>query len=1016
VFYDTRKQRLYDDLCRLLPGQFEEVLFRFDSQRIALISPPTVAQSKRAIEVIELANHTSRSCDELVAIVEEVRTNPLAKDDLLNGLKRLSLRQFNLLLTRIKVPASLLPGASFSQDVRAVHLLLLYRSSNASFSELEIAIDGVQKEPHGFYPFLNKRFYGRDKELEQIRQLLQKNRILALSGVGGVGKTHLANQFVSRYEKDFLGGTFWIEATSTVSRDDQFYRILQILEPNIPPIGELLKDNGSLSLRLGRELQPFLDDYPMLWVVDDLPEYSLDESQRDLSYWCPASDRVNVLVTSRIKVASSALCNYVVPPFERNCSIQILTENSDSPLTTAEAEELAEWVGDLPLALELLKASLDQGALTNRELMELCRNSQTTRELDELANDMQEFTGGKQFRGVTKTYGLTYQRLPEGAQKLARLLSFLGAGPIPMALIDELRAGLSRVARTALISRNFIVSETEDTFGTLPRILADFLRINSPDPESERRQVCGCLLSLMTLNRCRDPKEWYLMNFLAPHAASALTHIKEVTEPDAGLALRMGELFQAQGRYAQAAAIQKEWTDKVSRTFGQEHPLASTCFHHLAASLHEQGFYDEACELREKVLNHRLKMLGDAHPDTIASRSSLASTFYSQKKFTEARLQQELVLRSSRELYGDENRETLMAVSDLATTLHAQGWFAESAALLEQAASVSNRMNGNEHPDTLLYKSNLAVVLKDSGNLEAACELQMKVLDLARDSFAEEHPNILRSMNNLADTLRARGSFAEAQKLLERVVKKSQQSLGERHPGTLNILTNLAATMFDRGRLEEAWRLNEKVLRIRSQEFGEHHLDTLKNLSYSAEIRKAQGYTTGVREFEEIILKIRSEKLPKEHSDVLISASNLADTMAAEGDLNGALKLHRQVLTVKTAKLGSEHPSTLVSMGHVANTLLKISQSLTRRGASVELEESLRIYRNLVRISSEKLGDNHPDTLIYKNGLATVLYELGAVSESLMVFNEVLRASDQTLGQSHALTKTVRANMDLLFQ
>jgi class 3 adenylate cyclase len=54
-------------------------------------------------------------------------------------------------------------------------------------------------------------FVGRDVELTQLRELLADNRVVTLTGAGGVGKTRLAIQVAARMAGEFSDGVWWVD-------------------------------------------------------------------------------------------------------------------------------------------------------------------------------------------------------------------------------------------------------------------------------------------------------------------------------------------------------------------------------------------------------------------------------------------------------------------------------------------------------------------------------------------------------------------------------------------------------------------------------------------------------------------------------------------------------------------------------------------------------------------------------------------------------------------------------------
>lgn len=76
-------------------------------------------------------------------------------------------------------------------------------------------------------------FAGRREELIDLHNKIQLNsekvtvisQITSISGLGGIGKTELARQYVQEYSKDCYDNVIWINAESEIALVESFTRL-----------------------------------------------------------------------------------------------------------------------------------------------------------------------------------------------------------------------------------------------------------------------------------------------------------------------------------------------------------------------------------------------------------------------------------------------------------------------------------------------------------------------------------------------------------------------------------------------------------------------------------------------------------------------------------------------------------------------------------------------------------------------------------------------------------------------
>lgn len=198
----------------------------------------------------------------------------------------------------------------------------------------------------------NPLFVGREEDLKQLAQVLKGGETIAIgqvetaatTGLGGIGKTQLAGEFVHRYGHYFAGGIFWLSFAEAKAIPAEVAACGAVgameLRPNF---GELpLEDQ--IRLVMAEWQKPV----PRLLVFDNC------EAPELVAQWRPASGGCRVLITSRRIDWEPALGVQALPldVLHRSESMALLRRhqpNADDATLNAIAAEL----GDLPLALHL---------------------------------------------------------------------------------------------------------------------------------------------------------------------------------------------------------------------------------------------------------------------------------------------------------------------------------------------------------------------------------------------------------------------------------------------------------------------------------------------------------------------------------------------------------------------------------------------------------------------------------------------------------------------------------------
>jgi hypothetical protein len=201
----------------------------------------------------------------------------------------------------------------------------------------------------------NELFVGREDQLRTLAKTLQAQgtaaigQIASVTGLGGIGKTQLAAEFVHRYGQFFTGGVFWLSFSDPASVRAELAECGGPENLNLWPIGTA----PDFDTQVAWIRRMFAGPEPRLLVFDNCEEEKL------LDEWRPKTGGSRVLVTSRRHAFSPQLrvrtLNLDVLP--RADALALLHSlNDGQPYDhsgQATLDEICAELGDLPLALHL---------------------------------------------------------------------------------------------------------------------------------------------------------------------------------------------------------------------------------------------------------------------------------------------------------------------------------------------------------------------------------------------------------------------------------------------------------------------------------------------------------------------------------------------------------------------------------------------------------------------------------------------------------------------------------------
>ncbi|MEH2232980.1 MAG: tetratricopeptide repeat protein [Nostoc sp.] len=762
-------------------------------------------------------------------------------------------------------------------------------------------------------------FVGREAELQNLHEMLQENNqvvIAAIAGMGGLGKTELALQYAKAHRENYKGGICWLlaKAGDVGIQVVQFARIHLDLNP---PEDLDLPAQVQYCFRLWREGN-------VLLVLDDVGEY-----QQVKPYLPLSSSRFKVLITTRQHLGAS-IKELSLDVLQPEAALELLKsffketpQRIEQELTVAN--QLCEWLGYLPLGLELVGRYLARKQ--DLSLTEMLRRLEKKR-LEQRALVKPEADMTAQ-RGVLAAFELSWQELEDSDKQLGCLLSLFAAAPIPWKLMEQClpeedEEDLEEIRDDRLLNLHLLQRKGEGIYQLHP-LLREFFQYKLTgleQAEELKRSLCRVMVAVAKdIPENATLKQITAVSPAIPHIAEVANHlIQYLSNDDLPLPFCGNATFyNGQGLYNQALPWLKQCLEVTKKRLGEEHPDVATSLNDLALLYNSQGRYSEAEPLHVQALALRRKLLGEEHPDVAQSLNNLALLYDSQGRYSEAEPLYVQALALRRKLLGEEHPDVAESLNNLAFLYYSQGRYSEAEPLFIQALALWRKLLGEEDQHVALSFNNLATLYHFQGRYSEAEPLYIQALALRRKLLGKEHPFVASSLNNLALLYYSQGRYSEAEPIYIQVLALWRKLLGEEHPDVAISLNNLALLYYSQGRYSKAEPLNIQALALRRKLLGEEHPSVAASLNNLAVLYRSQGRYSEAEPLNIQALALRRKLLGEEHPDVAITLNNLAVLYHLQGLYTEAGPLYLKALEIFEQRLGVNHSRTVKCCENLAN-------------------------------------------------------------------------------------------------
>ena len=623
-------------------------------------------------------------------------------------------------------------------------------------------------------PRRNRHFVGRDAELGQVEQRLQRlangsgPTALAIWGLVGAGKSAVLLEYAHRHLGEF-DCVWWMDGATQVS---------------------LAAGVEALAHRLGCELPADrAQGLDALWAALERRRWLLVIDNASTiecvgAFWPRVANGI-VLLSSLNPEWHRLADTMVVDVMTIDDSVKLL-ESRHHPVNEW-AETLAKALGCLPLALSQAAAYIEQTGMSAEQYlaMFLRRRSQL------LQRGIPDDHAGT----IEATWRLASAELHAEDPAAVQLLSFgafLAPEHIPFDLVrcapeilpEELRAAVvDEIGLEDAIghARRYSLLRRDGDEFAMHFLLQEVISASLPTAEQHewRQRLCR-LVSAFAPASVDSRADWPRWESLGPHVLVLAADCVSVGSADpefVALLRRMSAYLLMRASFVDAQTLSRAALAlSESGVETSDHDLIGQILTELGTVLEQSGNHREALAAQERAVGLLQHSRGPDDPWMARALSGLGSvltchlgvTLWRPDELDQAERRLVHALDVLRTAFGARDPMVARTMAALGQVVQDRGALADGQKYFEDAIGILEAAYGPDHPETTRTNSKLAFVLGLRGDHERSIELQARTVEKLELTFGVEDLEIAWPLSNLAVAYLAAGRLEEAGKTQQR--------------------------------------------------------------------------------------------------------------------------------------------------------------------------------------------------------------------------------------------------------
>jgi tetratricopeptide (TPR) repeat protein len=739
-------------------------------------------------------------------------------------------------------------------------------------------------------PPKNSNFIGRRKLLKQIEDHFSQKTALpiltACHGLGGIGKTRVALEFVWQHYKKYKG-VVWFNAESRDRLQNDY-------------------------ISLGRELNIIRDDdninagesayYVKHWLEDSshagwLLVYDNADNYKAIRELLPTKGG-KILITSRHTAdwPQEIPIDVFTIDESRDYILKVLnTQISESDLM--QIKTFAETLGRLPLAIAQAAAYLKRNKMSISDYLKYYKQKKS-----HILNS--KILPSDYHASVFITWDITMEAIRKESLLAASLLNscaFLASDDIPNFLLEKLAntpennpdSEIFEEALGTLDCYSMLAVNKQNHSSSIHRLVQEVIRIKwGKEKTYDLMNILNLLIDSFPY-KGQTIADYDMKRQLLPHLEAFTTHLDAWQQEEYQLRkdkekeclIRIADGYKSLGNAEKVRELLERVLAIEERHCGLDHPNVATTLTNLGNAYGKLGDTQKKRDLLERALAIEERHFGLDHPEVAITLNNLGNAYGYLGDTQKKRDLLERALAIEERHFGLEHPEVAATLANLGNAYGKLGETQKKRDLLERALAIEERHFRPDHPEVAITLTNLGNAYGKLGDTHKSRELLERALVIEERHFGLDHPEVAATLTKLGNVYEDLGDIQKSREFLERALAIKEKHYGLNHPNMAITLNNLGIAYGKLGDIQKSCEFLERALAIKERHFGLDHPEVAATLTNLGNAYGKLGDTQKSCGFLERELAIKERHLRIDHPEVAAILTNLGNVYGKLGDI-----------------------------------------------------------------------------------------------------------------------------------